>query len=604
MRDSARPALAGHVVKARSSGDCGPLDGREARNYDGELMWILSPRSLLVVGLFVACTEPEPGETETESSSSGAGLTDSPGTTSGASTGGPTATSEAPPTTGAASTGAASTGGPADEPLAAGIEVTAVEVNQGVGIAVVAGGVPLDADQFVAPVIGGRPALIRAGYALADGFAPRVVEAYLDLERVDATVVRHTASRTVEGPADMTTLDGTFAWHLDAEAMKDVAGFRVSLHEQAGAPPDDGVLPGASVPAEGFAALGAWHDRMVLDVMVVPFSCQGTDPVDVSGEDLADMEAYLFNTYPVQELKLTVHAPVESASCDEFEAAEFDLPDLRVADGAPPHVYYGGLLPGDGGGYSISIEGGDQMDYRRTFANHTWRWYGLTFDLFAHELGHNHGRDHTFEDPSYPGESAGNCGTIDTWGHGVRPGSMPQCGYSNDQEIGIPWLDANAMLVPPTNLDPCDGLPEANRGSYSDFMSYAYPYWISAYTYRAIAERVKLISTWDQGAPPADEGAILRVLVSPEGAVRWTRTRGALSVRSSAGVARCVAPGGALVRLPVRRGAAIHDQAIAPGELRSWRYTTLEVPLARGFEPSRCEIEVEGHRVELALAGP
>lgn len=554
----------------------------------------LNPPSVLVVALALACSPEEPGETEP--GSSGSGLSDSSGGSSAASSGGPAGTSEAPPTTteGPASTGATSTGDVVDAPLAAGVEITSVEVNQGVGIAVVAGGAPLAPDQFVAPVIGGRPALIRAGYALADGFAPRVIDAHLDLERVDSSVERHTISRTVDGPADMTTLDGTFAWHLDATAMGSVVGLRVSLQEQPGAPPGEGVLPGARVPAEGFAELGTWHDRMVLDLMVVPFSCQGMGPVDVSGEDLADMEAYLFNTYPLQELTLTVHAPVESATCDEFEVAEFDLPDLRAADMAPPHVYYGGLLPGEGGGYSISVEGGDQMDYRRTFANHTWRYYGLTFDLFAHELGHNHGREHTFEDPDYPGENAGFCGTIDTWGHGLRPGMMPQCGYSNDQEIGIPWLDAHAMLVPPTNLDPCDGLPDANRGSYSDFMSYAYPYWISAYTYRAIAERVRLISAWDQGAPPTSGGTILRALVSPEGELRWTRSRGALSVRSSAGEARCVGPDGALVRLPVRRGAAIHDQALAQGRLRAWRYTTLEVPLPEGVDPARCEIEVDG----------
>lgn len=105
------------------------------------------------------------------------------------------------------------------------------------------------------------------------------------------------------------------------------------------------------------------------------------------------------------------------------------------------------------------------MDYRRTFALHDWREYGLTIDLFAHELGHNRDREHTFEDPDYPYETFDLCGARRHRGFGVRSSFMPQCGYSNDQDIGIPWIDPHERLLPPTMLDPCAWGPDGNLGN-------------------------------------------------------------------------------------------------------------------------------------------
>ncbi len=413
------------------------------------------------------------------------------------------------------------------QPLAGGVSLTDIEVNQGVGITVASGGAFLHPDGFVAPVIGRRPALVRATYTLDPEFVPRELEAHLHITTAGTTKTI-VDTRMVDGPADPTMLDGTFTWQLDAEALDTGSEIQITLHEIEGTPEPVGTPVAPSLPGDGAADIGVWGEPMVIDLVLVPFSCDGFGSVEISDADLEEFEAYLFNTFPVQAINIEVHGLEYSSSCSEVDAAEFDLPALREAEQAAPYVYYGGLLPGDGGGYSVAIENSDQMDFRRTFANHTWRWYGLTFDLFAHELGHSHGRNHTFEDPQYPLQNQGFCGTRETYGYGLRPGLMPQCGYSNDKDIGIEWISPNEQLVPPTNVDPCDGLPEANRGSWSDMMSYAYPYWVSAYTYKHAAERVRLISSWRNGdaQPPAPVPGV-RVVLDGEG--KQTSKRVALS---------------------------------------------------------------------------
>lgn len=557
----------------------------------------------VILGLAPACADEGSSGDGTDDGGDGSSGVDATGTAGDAS-----AASSSLTTTGHADSTATtdpgdSTGGapPPSTPLAGGIGLATVEVNQGVGVTVIADGAPQTPDTFSVPVIAGRAALVRADHVLADDFTPRDIDGYLELEHADGSVTNHVATRSIDGPADYTVLDGGFTWRLGADDTAGVTGMRVSLREQ-GDTTVGTAMPNASVPVDEFLDLDAWQDEMTLEVTVVPLACDGIDAVEVSGADLDDFEAYLFDTYPVTTLIVNVHEPVFSPSCNEFDAAETELPAVRESDAAAPWVYYGGLLPTDVGGYSIAIEGGDQMDYRRTFANGTWRDYGLTFDLFAHELGHNHGRPHTFEDPDYPGENDGNCGTIDTWGWGVVTGNMPQCGYSNDQDIGIPWVDPNAMLIAPTG-SPCDGLPSANQGSFSDIMSYAYPYWVSAYTYRAIAERVRIVGAWSRSGivEPEPEFEIVRATFDPEGRVRTTRGRGRLHGASV--LARCNGPDGELA-LPARRSTAVHDQRLPDGSLRAWHYVALEVELPRSHRITRCEIDDHGGPLGFAIASP
>ncbi|MCA9705390.1 MAG: hypothetical protein KDK70_06060 [Myxococcales bacterium] len=534
----------------------------------------------LAVCLGVACGEdPEPeatGPSGTQGMDSSSG--DSVGTT-------------VSPTESADET--SSSGGvlpPPEGVLAGGIAIDVVELNQGVGITLADGGLLVPSEGRAAPVIAGRPALVRASYQLAPDFVPRPLIGRLWLRSGSEELV-YDDERMVAGPADWTALDGTFHWRVEAAELTDQTEVRVQLLEVDPDAEPVGAVDGAELPAGDYVALEAWGEPMVVELVLVPFTCSGQPDLVLDPVDLADFEAYLYNTMPVQEIVMTVHAPIPSASCSEFDAAETDLPALREAEGAEPWVYYGGLMPGDGGGYSIAVEGGDQMDYRRTFANHAWRSYGLTFDLFAHELGHNHGRSHTFEDPEFPGNTADLCGTIDTYGWGPRPAMMPSSGYGNDLDLGLDWFDPSEELLLPTTR-PCAGLPDGNRYNFNDIMSYIYPFWVSAHTYAATAERVRLISSWAAMArPPVPPGRTLRLVIGPEADVHRTSHAGAHAVERADAWASC-----GRRRLPVRTTRSWLERPRGGG-LERFAYVGFELPVPADVDPGSCVLDVEGLRL-------
>ena len=475
--------------------------------------------------------------------------------------------------------------------LAGDITVDALELNQGVGIGLAQGGALIPTDQRVAPVIAGRAALVRASYVLTPSFAPRTIVGRLWLRNGPDLNAVYTEERMVAGPPEWSTLDGTFHWVVDAEDLTDETEFRVQfleLDEDAQPTGDQG---GSELPAGGFAPLDAWGDPMIIDLVLVPFTCAGYPDLVLDPVDLADFEAFLFNTTPVQEIVMTVHEPIPSSGCSEFDAAEIDLPALREAEGADPWVYYGGLLPGDGGGYSIAIQDSDQMDFRRTFANHAWRDYGLTADLFAHELGHNHGRAHTFEDPEFPGNTGNLCGAIETFGWGPRPSMMPSSGYSNDLDLGLDWFDPHGELLQPTT-EPCGGLPDGNRYNFNDIMSYVYPFWVSAHTYATMAERVRLISSWPTMAQPSSPpGQTLRLVLGPEADVHRMTHPGARPVDEPDAWATCGEQ-----RLPVRTTQTWLERPTAGG-LERFAYRGFELPISPEVDPSQCVLDHEGMRV-------
>jgi len=319
--------------------------------------------------------------------------------------------------------------------------------------------------------------------------------------------------------------------------------------------------------------------RMLLDVVVVP-TC-GHAPLAEWEQEI--FTAYLYNTYPVNEINITFHEPVANA-CDEYEAAYEVMPDLRWTEEAPPWRFYGGLVLGGCGG--VAPYGGGpwatQKDAQRTFGLCDWRYTFPTVDLFAHEMGHVHGRDHTFEDPNYPYET---CGGRDTVGFGLMPADMPSSSWGDES---VPMQ----QIIPPSYAG-------CTQASWNDFMSYAYPYWVSDYTYLGIAEVIWHISAWaDEGTSGAapKPGVTLRGVVTPEGKVHVGATRGVGDHRSvePSGVKARFFDGATLVgEHDVEMSEAHHD----PGPDDAWQPTrvrTFTIQLPDGIEGDRFELDLDG----------
>ncbi len=203
-----------------------------------------SPRSSFLLGLIIALAgcegdgEGGGGEGETEGSrgvDSGAEGPGSPEEGSGGSSGTP------PDNSGGSSTSAddddsTGTGDPIlpTGDLAPGIAVGRVVANQAVDIdLMVDGQVTSDADR-VAPLISGRPLLVRAEYVLDSEFSARTIIGRLRMEHGDGTVSTFDDPRAIQGPGSLSTLGGTFHWVVRPEDVRGDTSFRIELLEEEG----------------------------------------------------------------------------------------------------------------------------------------------------------------------------------------------------------------------------------------------------------------------------------------------------------------------------------------------------------------------------------
>jgi hypothetical protein len=493
---------------------------------------------------------------------------------------------------------------PSGRTPAGGLHLTGIRANQGVDVILVKDRKVVAKASRAAPLISKRGVLIRVNYTMDVGFKKRAVDGLLELTQANGSTKVLTHTRTVSAAANIGAYNGTFRWFVDATKVQAGTKISVLLAEPDGVKQTSGDASEARLPASGQLALSAWGDRMVLDIVLVPYDCGGSyKPLDLSKTNIDDFKHYLFNTYPVQEINLTVHKTLTPSKCDEYEVAEKDLPALRTAEKAPAHVYYGGLLNGNGGGYSIYSGESHKKTFRRTFALHSWRDFGLTFDLFAHELGHNHARKHSFSDTNYPFKNDGKCGGRGNHGYGVVSSMFPHSGYGNDKAIGLPWINPHTRLLAPSDPKDCSGHTGGNKGNWNDFMSYTYPYWVSAYTYAGLAQRVKLISTWSTSSPlmPSPEGKTLRAIIKPDGQVDWNHNVGASAVGQPAGYALCYKGKRQVARYDLRGGHSHRERFNSAGVLELQRYTVLELPVT-GESGDRCVLHHEGavYNVEIA----
>ncbi len=329
-----------------------------------------------------------------------------------------------------------------------------------------------------APLVQGRPALVRVGVDVADGFVARELGL-----RVTVTTPSEVKTHLGRGvlAADSTGDPSTgLRVELPSDAMAPDARYVVSVVEceaPSGSPSD-----GARFPRTGEAELDA-IEVAPLKIHMIPFEVNGFVP-DTSPAVLEGMRDRVYSVYPVSDVQITV-APVRA----DF-APSVNVTDLLVATGvqqeqtdqAPADVYYYGLYTGYATREAFNVDCGcstgssQELFHRAGFAAGAAFGDARAEDTLIHELGHLHGLIHApcgepaNVDPLFPHPQA----DIDGWGWDVRA----------------------KVFVP---------------SDHKDMMSYCYPRWISAYNYDKLASWMTTVAApWTETmslAPPSSPPA-------------------------------------------------------------------------------------------------
>jgi hypothetical protein len=319
-----------------------------------------------------------------------------------------------------------------------------------------------------APLIEGRPLLVRVHVVTGAGFMPRQLRGVVALEYGGGGAKQFEERKMIAGRSDPERTASTFNVLVPAADVKPGGSLWVAVYEADGA---TGAAPAPlpRFPTEGATDLGIKAGRMVLDVVGVPVTGPG-GPLADTPERRKKLEDHLYDLYPVQRVNLKIRTPVPvTAMITERTAAFGLLRDARTADGASarPWEYYHLLVAREDTTFSFAGTAGggggsanDPGSRRVALTLVRGRAVDGNTNTVAHELGHNHGQGH-----------------------------VPACGADGDGN-GFPYMNG-AMGVNGWSFSE-NALKSA--AMFKELMGYCRPRWISDWMYGRLEARVRMVS--------------------------------------------------------------------------------------------------------------
>lgn len=477
-----------------------------------------------------------------------------------AGSGGTTSLSGSPGMAGAAGM---PTSGPARD-----VQLTLVEANQATAVAL------SDAElqpttQRSAPLITGRPALLRAHFKLSSSFVPRELSAVLDLKRGGSAEVRR-VSKLVAKSSESDDPTSTFDFLLsESDVTADLA---LSVELQEAAPNLLANAFAVRFPKQGSALFGAKSGAMELHVVIVPALTQGGSPLS-SPERRTRIEKHLFDLYPVQKVSVAWKEPAApEIATDRLTSYEL-LRDMCQRDHAAPNVLYHLIIRREDSGFGfrgislgensatlacsavgitvVENAAGEDVAY----IDGTDTPNGGNPNTIAHELSHNHGRRHVL------------CGDV----------ANPDLEFPyEDGFLGAQGYSLSENALKPTS-------------QFRELMGYCSPRWVSDWTWSHLEERVRVMTSYAAAKVEQGSARLLSGLVTADGQARWAIVPGKVD---------------ALPDGPATLHFVDHDESVSFSYSPSSEGDLAEVRLAlpSGALPSSAELTAFGitHRVELA----
>ena len=371
------------------------------------------------------------------------------------------------------------------------ITIDKVSVYQAVEVPLMEGGEEIGAESRNADVIQGRDATFRIHLRLESGWVAREVSARVILDTNGEEEIVY-AKMTPTQDSSQDDLSSTARIDVSADLIGPDTRYAVQIAECTAGTTGTAARP--RFPEEGNIELDA-RATGPLDVVFVPVTVDSWVP-DTSEATIELYREYLEAMYPTTEVHASVTAAFTTNSGFDWAVLLDQLRDRRSQEGLSEEVYFYGLVrPAEtfrdycqwsctaGIGYVTDLGG---------WSSGTRVACGLGYgdeasaETMAHEIGHNHGRDHTpcnvSGDPNYPYDG----GSIGSWGYDRRTGSL---------------------------RDP---------SQFADIMGYCSPVWVSDWTFQAFADRIAALNgTASLEVVPEGAAELWRVLQIDGNGARW-----------------------------------------------------------------------------------
>jgi hypothetical protein len=382
--------------------------------------------------------------------------------------------------------------------LASNLTLKQIAVYQSVKIPVMQDGAEVALASRNASVVPGRNTMFRIFATLGSGWTARELAARLTLTPAGGQPTQYYSKKTLSASSVDSDLKTTFQIFVPPSAMAASLRYSVDVVECG---TSSGSPGSARFPQSGDIELGT-KNTGGLKIKIIPIKAGSYSP-DTSAPTLTAYASYLKAMYPINDFTITVGDTITTATPVDWEVMLDEIRAKRTSDKPANDVYYFGLVkPADtfnsycqsscvtGIGFVVDTTTGSTAAQGRSALGVA---YGdqYSWETMAHEVGHNHGRNHA------------PCVT----GGGSISGVDAKFPYSNGG-IGSWGYDSRTQKL----YDPAKS---------KDIMGYCTNIWVSDYTYAGLTTRVAALNGAAMIYTPPGTLSRWRILLAGSRGPRW-----------------------------------------------------------------------------------
>jgi hypothetical protein len=380
-------------------------------------------------------------------------------------------------------------GGPARE-----LNLRDIAVYQSIKIPIMQKGVAIAKAQRVAAVVEGRPTLFRIFVDPGSAFTAREFSARVMLT-TGGVAQQYFAKQSISKASVDAETASTFQVFVPADKIGADTSYAVELVECA---TGSGSMMTTRFPTTGQSPLET-RKTGILKVVLLPVTTNSRKP-DTSETALAVYRAYLEAMYPIEKAEIRVGTNITTAYPVNWTTLLEQIRTQRQTDKAAADEYFFGVMQPTatlkeycrsgctaGIGYvGPATQSATRAAVGLAFADE------MSAATMAHEVGHNHGRNHA---PCAPGN---NISGVDA--------SFPYAGA----KIGSWGYDSRKRVF-------------FNPANNMDIMGYCDPKWISDYTYKGLIDRVATVNGAKLELADSSVIAQYQVMVVDGDGPRWSQ---------------------------------------------------------------------------------